>query len=196
MRLTFFTAVFSDVLLGCVTVCQAATISYSGRVYDEMGQPLIGGYVVAGTFAPSFDPSRYSCFYGDNACNLGSQAYDRAVADGNFVPAGPGGFTGVTGLFTLAGDSTAAGSPVWLFAFEDEGRDSFFQALATSGAANWLVPTGSGSTTLSAVQADRFVLGGDHPNGIQLSVVPFPEPGAFVWLAMVAKALLGGRRGR
>jgi hypothetical protein len=119
------------------------------------------------------------------------------VQDGNFLPAGSGGLTNISGNFVLTGDSpAAAGTPIWLFAFEDAGRNSGTQVLATSGAANWLVPTGSGSTTISAVQADRFVLGRDHPNGVQLSIVPFPEPGAFVGVAMVATALLGGRRRR
>jgi len=189
MRLNFLLSMASQMLAPCLTVCEAATINYSGNVYSESGSPISGGYVIAGTFAPAFNPHGYSCFYGDPACNQLPGAYDMAVRDGNFFPAGTGGITDANGSFSLTGQTNASGMPIWLFAFEDATRDSFFQALATSNSPDWIVQSGSAVTSLSAVQADTFVLGMDHPNGISLFVIPFPEPGVLLSTGLISAAL-------
>lgn len=87
----------------------SATITYSGRVTSEFGDPIEGGLVIVGTFDPAFDPAGgegpgflYACMYGDSVCNLEDGAYDAAVADGNFIPfanIGPDTLTDENGFF-------------------------------------------------------------------------------------------------
>jgi hypothetical protein len=182
-------------LVAFAAASRAAEINYSGQVFNESGLPLPGGFVIAGAFAPTFNPAGYCCFYGDPACNLDPGAYDRAVADGNFLPAGAGGFTDAAGFFSLTGTSAAqAGSPIWLFAFEDAGRNSFTQALASSSDPDWAVPSGAGVTSIQATEATTFVLGQDHPLGIALSVIPFPEPACASVLVAAVAGLCSRRR--
>ena len=178
-----------------------ATVQYSGSLFDEHGDPVGGGYVIVGTFAPGFDPynggneegTRYNCVYGDSVCNLNSGAYDSAVSDGNFIPIGAGTITMLQGGFFGAGTTSApAGTPIWLFAFEDTSRDSFFQVLATSS--TWQVPgQPPGFASLDASDADLFVMGTSHPLGVALSVIPFPEPCSLTFAVMACMGGLGVR---
>ena len=117
------------------------------------------------------------------------------MADGNFFPAGDGGFADAAGFFDLAGTTDRAGQPLWLFAFEDGTTFSFFQVLATSQSADWTIPAGATDTlAIDALDADAFVLGMDHPLGVRTFVVPFPEPAAGLPLAAAASCLLARRR--
>lgn len=173
----------------------AAKVGYMGNVFSEAGTPVSGGFVIAGTFAPGFEPFEYNCVYGDGSCNLLSGAYDSAVADGNFIPIGPGTNTDLNGAFFAVGDTfEPAGTQLWLFAFEDNSRDSFFQVLASSSSMGWQVPTQpTGLTLLTASDAELFVLGASHPQGVALSVIPFPEPSSWALSVLGCFAALGTR---
>ncbi|MCH8043458.1 MAG: hypothetical protein IID44_07035 [Planctomycetes bacterium] len=177
-------------------VATAATIQYSGNVFSESGTPVSGGYVIAGTFAPTFDD--YIGTYGDDSRNLNSGAYNLAVADGNFFPIGPGTITSPNGTFSASGITDApVGTPLWLFAFEDISRDSFTQILASSSNPAWQVPAQpNGSTTLTANDANVFILGASHPQGVALRVIPFPEPSSFALSVLGCFAALGFRNRR
>ena len=180
--------------LGLIQVGQprglAADVSYSGSVFFQ-GTPVVGGFVVAGTFKPGFDPLDYACVYGDIACNLEEGAYAHAVADGNFLPIGPGDLTDAIGAFSASGTTTAAaGTPLWLFAFQDNSKDSFFQALVSSSDPSWLVPAQpSGVTQIVASAANIFVMGDSHPQGVSLTVIPFPEPSTACLAVVCALAM-------
>lgn len=176
----------------------AATMSYSGKLLTETGTPVVGGYVVAGTFAPGFDPFDYNCVYGDPDCNqvggsFGS-AYDSAVGEGNFIPIGAGTFTLTDGSFSGSGDSAASvGTQIWLFGFEDGSRNSQNQALASSSLPSWQVPFVA--TSLSASDADVFVMGAPHPEGVSLTSIPVPEP-ASLHLVLLLSLLAAAARSR
>lgn len=178
----------------------AATVQYSGSVFFNFGTPIVGGYVVAGTFAPGFDPynggqhsgTNYNCVYGDDVCNLNPGAYDAAVSDGNFIPIGTGTVTDQNGRFSTSGStSTPAGTPIWLFAFEDNSRDSGYQVLASSSNPAWQTPSQpTGVTTLTASDANLFVLGTSHPRGVALRGIPIPEPSSMALSVLGCLAVL------
>ncbi|MEZ6072993.1 MAG: PEP-CTERM sorting domain-containing protein [Pirellulales bacterium] len=181
----------------------AAIILYSGSLFTDSGTPVVGGYVIAGTFRAGFDPynggeyggTRYNCVYGDESCNLISGAYDMAVSDGNFIPFGDGAITTINGEFTAIGaTSAAAGTPIWLFAFSDTSRNSSYQVLASSSDSTWRVPESIGSFVAS--DADLFVMGSSHPQGVSLRVVPIPEPSSLTMLVLVSCFAIGSRRRR
>ncbi len=184
---------------------EAATVQYSGNLFGEYGGgPVSGGLVIAGTFAPNFDPHYYNCFYGDEACNLFGGAYEEAVADGNFIPIPfesiipfPGTYiTDQNGAFSASGTTNApAGTPIWLWAFEDNSRESAHQVLASSTDPSWLTPAQSvGLTWINASEADIFVLGNSHPQGVELTVTPFPEPTSMALSLLGGLVVLGSRR--
>jgi hypothetical protein len=185
-------AIVLGVAAGLPIPAYAAGVDYSGRIFHE-GSPVVGGLVVAGTFAPSFDPHSYACIYGDMACNLDPFAYDSAVFDGNFIPIGAGDLTDGTGFFSASGTTdAAAGTPIWIFAFQDASRNSFFQALASSTNASWVVPAQPlGQTQLNASNANVFVMGDSHLQGISLTVIPFPEPNSACMALLCAVSILG-----
>ena len=178
------------VLSGCLlavsfaSTATAGPVGASGLVFNEFGSPLVNGLVVVGTFAPSFDPHTYTHHYGDESNNLLPDAYTQAVADGNFIPIASD-LTDSAGFFASFGNSSAVGSQLWMFAFSGPAPDTFYQVLASTNASNWFVQPGSIATVMEATQANDFELGLDHPLGVQLNVVPFPEPGAMS-LAMCA----------
>jgi hypothetical protein len=198
MSRRLFLSAFVLALVGLGSQCvSAAVVGYSGRVFLGF-TPVENGYVVAGTFAPGFDASNYTCFYGDEVCNLNSGAFESAVTDGNFLPIGFGELTDSSGFFSAAGTTAAAtGTPIWLFAFADDSADSFFQVLASSTDSSWLVPSQpAGITELVASDANIFVMGESHPLGVSLSVIPFPEPSALLLLCLGALGVAALRRSR
>jgi hypothetical protein len=154
--------------------------------------------VVAGTFKPGFDLASYPCVYGDDVCNLLGGHYSAAVADGNFIPIGSGDVTDFGGGFSGSGTTSASrGTPIYLFAFETSDPDiAFYWALATSTDPSYLVPGNVETTTLNATLADVFLFGLDHPLGIALQVVPFPEPSTILLAMSAASGLMMTRRRR
>ncbi len=187
--------------MSAVSSASAATVQYSGKLFAEFGPPVVGGEVIIGTFAPSFDPSQYNCVYGDESCNqvggsFGS-AFDSAVGEGNFFPIGFGAVTEIDGSFSGFGNTAApAGTQIWLFAFENLTRNSFYQVLASSTDPAWQVPTQpNGFTAIVASQANIFVMGFPDPEGVRLNVVPFPEPAGMAMLGL-GMAFVGGLRVR
>jgi len=174
-------------------------VSYSGKIYFS-GAPVVGGYVIAGTFKPGFSPSTYTYAYGDSSGNLEPMAYDRAVADGNFLPIGSGALTSFGGAFSASGTTSAvAGTPVWFFAFQDNSRDSFFQVLASSSNASWQTPTQpDGVTSFNVNTANQFIMGAPYLDGLQLTVIPFPEPSAaaIAMLGVIGAAMWKSRQAR
>lgn len=170
----------------------AASVGYSGYLYSEFGAPVVGGYVVAGTFSPD---TVFEGTYVDDVGDWLGGAYDNGVTAGFFSPIGNGTLTNTEGFFSSFGISSApAGRPIWLFAFEDDSRDSFYQVLASSDDFSWQVPNQpSGHTTINAVDANMFFIGNSHPQGIELSVVPFPEPTSLVLMLLGSVTLLGKR---
>jgi len=198
-------------------VTSAATVEYSGSVFS-LGGPADGSYVVAGTFAPGYKPfsgsddfDTYSnstlyeindlyCVYAATVfdCNIEAGAYDTAVSDGIFTPIGLGTLTDQNGFFSTSGTTDApAGTPIWLFAFEGNDTDAGTQVLASSTDSTWLIPAQpAGVTTLVAGNADLFLFGVGHPQGVVLTGVPIPEPTSLVLSFLGGLAILGSRRRR
>ena len=182
----------------------AAVVDYSGRVFeDPQGRPTGGaphrnGFVIAGTFAPGYDPFRYAFSIDTEGGNIVGGEYDKAVADGDFFPIGTGGLTDAAGAFALSGTTAAdPGTPIWLFAFDRPVAEGWTQVLATSPLANWRAPAADGTTSLAASEAETFVLGRSNPQGVALSIVPFPEPtAALAWLGLALLPLRRTRRAK
>lgn len=174
---------------------RAGILSFSGRVYNEARVPVSGALVIPGTFAAGFDPFNYTNFYGDESQNLLPDAYDMAVADGNFDPAGAGVLTSSDGSFTWLGNpSVPPGQPLWFFVFESGTTNSFYQALASSNSPNWISPPVSGATMIAANEANQFVLGERYADGVATTVIPFPEPTSTAMALMSFAALASVRR--
>lgn len=178
--------------------------SFSGTLYSGSGEPVVGGEVIVGVFASGFDPyngghyggTRYNCYYGDEGCNLNLHAFDMAVSDGNFIPLGEGAITNSRGAFSgtiIPTDSVQIGTEIWMFAFEDQSRRSFYQVLASSSHPSWQV---GGGSPLEAMDANIFVMGSSDPEGVRLWVIPFPEPSSALLSAVAGMAFLGRRGDR
>jgi hypothetical protein len=183
------------VVAGAVaTRASGATVTYHGLLWEE--GPVQGDFVVAGTFRPGFDVSRYSYTYGDRYGNLSSDHYPRAVADGNFRPIGPGTLAGPDGAFAGSGSATGIdGLPIFLFAGNQRDLESsFYIALATSSSPTWRV-SNDADVTLDAAAANAFVFGRKLGDRIMLDVPPFPEPGGAAGAA-AAGMILALRRPR
>ncbi len=184
------------ILSATASTVRAGVINFSGKVYGERGiAPAPNALVIPGTFAAGFDPLNYTNFYGDESNNLLPDAYDMAVADGNFDPAGNGVFTSSDGSFIWFGNPPVPpGQQLWFFVFESGTTNSFYQVLATSNAPNWLSPPTSGATTIVASEANQFVLGERYLDGVATTVIPFPEPTSTVMALMSFAALASVRR--
>src|SRR5687767_2230345 len=89
-------------MLGYFQSAAAEVVSYNGDLTVN-GGPVPNGFVIAGTFAPTFDPHNYKYVYGDSSGNLLSSEYSQAVADGNFRPIGSGTTTFLDGAFAGTG---------------------------------------------------------------------------------------------
>ena len=173
------------ILLPTTVATAAATVNYQGYLYGEFGSPAYGGFIIAGTFAPGFNPETIACVYGDESCNVGTEYYTLGVNDGTIRPIGDGVTTDSNGFFSGTGTtSEIAGSPIYLFGFPP--FSSAEGVVATSNHPSFLVPPTDGSTTLDASLANSFVFGYQTGNGIAVAVLPFPEPSA---LALVVIAL-------
>ena len=194
LRTSLLLMVVMLVILASPKMVCSQGVSYLGYLTDQFGDPLVGGAVVVGTFDPNFDPFEYTCFYGDSICNLNGGAFFNAVSDGNFVPI----HTTISiagGLFVGSGlASVPEGEPLWLFAFEDASFNSLYQVLASSTDPAWQVPASGQSTFIHAANANLFEMGMSGPNGVQLSVIPIPEPSSSVLCLMSAACCL--RRNR
>jgi hypothetical protein len=186
-------------LAPCSTLFAAATVNYQGFVFTSGSTPAAFDFAIAGTFTPSFDPNNYSCVYGsDNFCNMNSTQYSHAVADGNFLPIGAGTLTNASGGFDGTGTTNApTGTPIYLFLFNNPNPDAAtLFALATSSNPFYRVPSGGGTTTLFASQANSFVFGFPGGNGIVLNSFPIPEPSTLSLAALGFALLLGMQKCR
>lgn len=183
------------VIFATISSASAGILEFAGKVFSEGGGPAANALVIPGTFAPAFNPFNYTSYYGDVFNNLLPDAYDIAVTDGNFMPAGNGVVTDAGGnFFWLGNSSLSPGQQLWFFVFEGNNTGAFFQVLATSTAANWLSPSVSGSTSILASEANQFVMGQSFADGVALSVIPFPEPSSLLLgLAALATTLQARR---
>lgn len=172
--------------LGSSRPVAAQFVTYSGAL-SLSGAPVANGFVIAGTFAPTFDPFSYKYVYGDAFGNLLSSEYSRAVADGAFRPIGGGDTSSFDGTFSGVGLNTqGAGLAVYLFAFDHPDPD-LAANFALASAAGWITGGGSG-LTLAAADASIFVFGQKAGSTIQLNVLPLPEPTSLS-LAVLAAAV-------
>jgi hypothetical protein len=163
----------------------AQVVNYSGTVVDPFASfaPVANGFVIAGTFKPTFDPYQYSCVYGSDAfCNMDSTRYSQAVADGNFIPIGAGTATLSDGSFSTSGSNLQGpGQQLWLFGFSYADPDlSNDMVLASSP--SWI--TSASPLEINTSDATLFVFGSPFGTAIALNGgLPVPEPNI---------ALLGG----
>jgi hypothetical protein len=163
----------------------AATVNFEGFLYDGFNGPLWGGSVIAGTFAPGFDPTDIPCVYGDSSCNVGAEYYNLAVADGTIRPIGSFAIANSSGFFSGSGiTNEPAGTPIYLFGFNPS--ENYSAVLATSSHAAYLVPAMGGSTSIHAVQADSFIFGFKLGRGFSVDGTPIPEPTTLTLLALTA----------
>jgi hypothetical protein len=201
------------VIIALVTVVHASatTVTFQGYLYglNPSGtvSPVIGGRIIVGTFKPGFDVGRYTCIYGSPGwCNLDSNNYYEAVADGNFIPLSNvfdfgnflwtdrgGVLTTYNGYFQGFGATDAVGSQLWIFGFAGaEPVASTIEVLASSSGDAFRVPA-SGSVSIDAAQTNMFILGQHYSDGIALTLVPIPEPTCLI-LFSIAVVMLGSRR--
>lgn len=189
------------------TACADATVSYSGTVYEYIYSPVPypHAFVIAGTFAPGFDYTLYTCVYGiDEVCNMNGNGFQRAVSDGNLFPIGAGTLTDANGEFSGSGMTSAApGTPIFLFAFDGPDSSGWIQSVAFASGTDpsFFVPAAGGSTHLDASLASLSILGGssvfDGFDGLVLSGgLPMPEPTSVVLGLFFTPLLFSFRRHR
>jgi len=174
-----------------------ATVNYQGYLSQSpLGGPVAGGFVVAGTFAPGFNPSTYFDVFGDEYGNVALNHYSNAVAAGVFRPIGSPVTTSVAGFFNGSGSTIALeGTSVYLFAFArhpDFGDPEGVIASGSSPPFKVLAP--AGSTSIDAALADDFVFGLHAPDGaLALGMLPIPKPNACA-LSAIGAATFGAFR--
>jgi|ERR1035437_2982375 hypothetical protein len=189
--------------LFCPLLAGAATITYQGFLQEGFLPPqffnLADDFVIAGTFAPGFNPFNYTHVYGDSEGNLTDPLhYTHAVADGNFRPIGAGTLSDATGAFSGSGTTTGIDNlPIYLFLSADADPNGFSDlfsdlAIVSSTDPTWRVQN-DGIATLDAATANVFPLGSLLGNRIVLQVAPFPEP-ASPTLLLLGAALCLRRR--
>ena len=173
----------------------AGTVNYQGQL-TNYGTTVTSGYVIAGTFKPTFDPYSYKYVYGiDEAGNMDSPRLSEAIADGNFIPIGPGAIVGSDGSFSGSGvTALSAGTKLWIFAFDNAIADAA-QNIALASQPKWVTP--SNNATLYGGDATEFVFGLKFGDQISLSFLPVPEPSSLLMLgAAVGVAVASARRRR
>lgn len=182
-----------SILVPIASATAAATVNYQGLLYNTSGSPLQGGFVIAGTFKPGFNPVDVACTYGDAFCNVGNEYYSMGVADGTIRPIGSGAFTGLGGTFSGTGiTNEPAGSRIYLFGFPAfSGYDG---VLATSNDSSYVVPPTGGTTTINAALTNQFIFGQKFGDAIAVAGLPIPEPATATLAALAVFALIASRR--
>lgn len=183
-------AVLATLAIACEV--HAEVVNYQGTLYSN-GAPVQSGRVIAGTFKPGFNIANYSCIYGDSFCNVDSDNYAQAVADGNFIPLNSGVLTNSSGVFSGSGFSNAVGSKIWFYGFTGPQPVSInLQQLLASSTNGSYVVLPDESITVAASLANQFVYGSHFSNGFQTGIIPFPEPAScgLVLLGLTALAML------
>lgn len=182
-------------LWGAAQLANAATVNYQGQL-TNYGVPVTAGYVIAGTFKPTFDPYSYKYVYGiDSAGNMDSPRLSQAIADGNFVPIGSGANVASDGSFSGSGvTALSAGKKLWMFAFDNINADAAGSfALASHSA--WL--TSPSTVSLNGMDATEFVFGFKMGDQISVNILPMPEPSSLLMLgAAIGVAGVSARRRR
>ena len=194
-------------LLGAIVVnvvasgaVHAQLLTYSGTVVKG-GQPVSNGFVVAGRFKAGFDPNQYKFVYGglyDGTGNMIRSDYSKAVGDGNFIPfgnlnpfpIGAGTTTSALGTFNQTSlPSGAAGSKIWLFAFDTPNPDDA-DLFALASSSDW---TMGSVTSVSSAGASQFVFGSKQGVAINLQAYPVPEHGTSTLVAVTIAAVFALR---
>jgi hypothetical protein len=185
------TIIFISLFLSTVGTASAGVLRYSGTVTYDGVVPVANGFVIAGTFKSTFSPYSYKYAYGvDGDGNMDSPRLSQAIADGNFIPIGPGVVTSANGLFSGAGISdTPPGEPIYLFAFNHPTPD-LADHFALGTAPTWVTET---ATFINGADASSFVFGTNLNSTITLQVLPTPEPSAVGMLAVGLVAIAGRR---
>jgi hypothetical protein len=196
-RFSYLCALFTIAYLSLSCgLAQCQSVVYSGSI-TKSGLPVNNGYVIVGTFKPSFNPlsniafeNEYSYDGFGNYCTCDSK-YSRGVSDGTFTPIGSGAFTTI-GTFLGSGTSLApAGRQVWMWAFDGPNPDTA-NTLAVATSSSWI--TGSNPLTINTAQASSFVFGSENGTAIELAFhFDIPEPSSCT-LAGFILSLLGFRR--
>jgi hypothetical protein len=179
-------------------VVSAATVEYSGTLFSFFGTPQFGGSVRAGTFSAGNTAESWILANSDAFDNVSEHVYTAGVSSGVIVPIGPGATNQFDGTFVgLGATSAPEGSQIWLFGFESMSTSTLTQVWATGTDPSWFVPAQpDGFTTINTSTATIFKFGNDFADGIQLGIVPFPEPTSGCLAACGALAMLAGRRSR
>ncbi|BBO33193.1 PEP-CTERM sorting domain-containing protein [Lacipirellula parvula] len=196
LALTFRSLAFTAPLLwGATQLANAATVNYQGQL-TNYGAPVTTGYVIAGTFKPTFNPYSYKYVYGiDSAGNMDSPRLTQAIADGNFIPIGSGANVAADGSFSGSGvTALSAGTKLWIFAFDNVNADAAGN-FALASHSTWL--TSPSTVSLNGADALEFVFGFKFGNQISLNVLPVPEPSSLLMVgAAVGVAVASARRRR
>jgi hypothetical protein len=170
-------------------------VDYSGKLFSPFGTPQNAGVVHAGTFAPGNTAESWILANSDGFGNVSEAVYSLGVSSGVIVPIAQA-TTSFDGSFTgLGSTSAAAGTQIWLFGFADMNTTSLTQVWATGTDPSWSVPAQpNGSTSINTSTATVFKFGMDLADGIQLGIVPFPEPASGCLAACGALVLSAMRR--
>jgi hypothetical protein len=173
------------------------SITYSGSI-TRNGSAVNSGFVIVGTFKPSFNPlnnfqfeNEYSYDGAGNYCTCDSK-YSRGVSDGTFTPIGTGTFTAL-GTFSGSGlNLSNSGQQIWMWAFDSTNPDTA-NTLAVATSASWV--TGNNPLTITSSQASGFAWGSNNGSAIALEFhFDIPEPSSCVLGGFALPALFIRRR--
>jgi hypothetical protein len=196
LALTFRSLAFVAPLLWSTTqLAGAGTVNYQGQL-TNYGNTVTSGYVIAGTFKPTFDPYSYKYAYGiDSAGNMDSPRLTQAIADGNFIPIGAGANVAADGSFSGSGvTALSAGTKLWIFAFDNVNADAA-GSFALASHSTWL--TSPSTVSLNGMDASEFVFGFKLGDQISVNILPMPEPSSLLMLgAALGVAVASVRRRR
>ncbi|WP_428304031.1 PEP-CTERM sorting domain-containing protein [Lacipirellula sp.] len=181
LALTLCSLVFvAPCLWSAINVANAGIVNYQGQL-TNYGATVTSGYVVAGTFKPTFNPDNYKYVYGiDSAGNMDSPRLTQAIADGNFIPIGAGANVAPDGSFSGSGfTALSAGTKLWFFAFDNVNAD-LAANFALASHSTWL--TSPSTVALNGMDASEFVFGFKLGDQISVNVLPMPEPSSLLML--------------